>query len=155
NKLELGLTADVVGEEEKKLQEKVLRDIAEADEQLIKERLAKEKLIDIRVNRYNRRGELENEKAEAEAKEAEEAKEKLEKAEAKKKAKALVKAKKKKDKNKKPDVRWKIQRFSPIRKKWIDFNEYYSDEKTAQDRAAVLRVRHMADKLKFRVVGLQ
>jgi len=122
NELELGLTADVVGEEEKKLQEKVLRDIAEADEQLIKERLAKEK---------------------------------LEKAEAKKKAKALVKAKKKKDKNKKPDVRWKIQRFSPIRKKWIDFNEYYSDEKTAQDRAAVLRVRHMADKLKFRVVGLQ
>ncbi len=50
------------------------------------------------------------------------------------------------------DKRYKIERYSPSREKWIDFSEVFPRKKDADDRVMVLTVRHMAQQLQFRVV---
>lgn len=52
-------------------------------------------------------------------------------------------------------IRYKIQRYSPGRKEWIDFDNIFDKKKDADERKLILRVQHRGQGLKFKVVKVE
>lgn len=51
-------------------------------------------------------------------------------------------------------MKFRIQRYSPGRRKWVDWNEFFDDKEKAQERVVTLKYKYRVHKHNFRVVKI-